>query len=95
MSNRNYNRGRAYEYRVVKMLEATGYTASRSAGSHGCYDVVAFNRLEIRLIQVKCGEANASPAERETFRLLPTPTNVSKELWHFNKRGKPPLIAVL
>lgn len=96
MSNRNYNRGRAYEYRVVKMLEQTGYTAGRSAGSHGMFDVWAVNAQHWRLIQVKTGEARMSPAEREAFALLPVPANVQKELWSFTRqRGKPPMIAVL
>lgn len=95
MPNRNYRRGRAYEYRVVKMLEATGFTATRTAGSHGCFDVMAFNGQQLRLIQVKCGDATMSPAERETFRSLHVPPQATREIWHFRKRGQPPLIAVL
>jgi Holliday junction resolvase len=95
MPNARYRRGRAYEYRTVKLLEHVGYTACRTAGSHGCYDVMAINHTHIRLIQVKCGDNGASPAEREAFKLLPAPPNATKELWHFRKRGQPPLIAVL
>lgn len=97
MANRNYNRGRAYEYRTIRMLEATGYTAGRSAGSHGIFDVWAFNTMHIRLIQIKAGpNARMSPADREAFALLPAPANVTKELWSYSgQRGQKPLIAVL
>jgi Holliday junction resolvase len=94
--SRNYRRGRAYEYRVIRMLEQTGYSAGRSAGSHGLFDVWAVNAQHIRVIQVKCGSASMSPAEREQFRELPAPANVSKEIWAFSgKRGQPPRIAML
>ena len=94
--SQNYRRGRAYEYRTMRILEDAGFVASRTAGSHGCYDVIATNLHQVRLIQVKVGDRSAGAAEREKFRLLPTPQNVSKELWHFSgKRGAKPLIAVL
>lgn len=93
--NRNYRRGRAYEYRVIRMLENTGFTAFRSAGSHGCADVIAVNRQQIRFVQVKCGERLASPLERETFKALPLPANATREIWHFKQARKPPLIHIL
>ncbi len=96
MPNRNYERGRRFEYRTIKLLEATGYTAGRSAGSHGIFDVWAFNAMHWRLIQVKSRSASMSPAEREAFQQLDVPPNVSKELWSFSGvRGSRPLIAVL
>ena len=95
MSNRNYANGRAAEYRTIKLLEAAGYTCARTAGSHGCADVIAWNTHGWRLIQVKRGLDGASPAERETFRELPTPPGTLKEIWRYRKPRQPPVIEVL
>lgn len=40
----NYEKGRAYEYRVKKKLEDEGWTVLRSAGSHGFADLVAIRQ---------------------------------------------------
>ena len=53
MPNKNYERGRQAEYRVIQELREQGYTAIRTAGSHSCADVVAWNNWCLRLIQVK------------------------------------------
>lgn len=93
--NRNYQNGRAAEYRVVKILEATGYTAVRSAGSHGCADVIAWNTQGLRLIQVKRGVAHASPLEWAAFAELPVPYGTVKEIWEFRKPRHPPVVRVV
>lgn len=79
------------------MLSRRGYYARRIAGSHGCYDVVATNEHEIRLIQIKSGaSARHTPEARAAFAAIPAPKNAKKELWHFSgKRNAPPLIAEL
>lgn len=41
MPNKNYLKGRALEYEVVKMYKQAGGQATRTAGSHGWCDVVA------------------------------------------------------
>ena len=58
MPNANYVRGRAAETKLVNQFKAQGWTAFRSAGSHGPYDVVAippniYPDAAIQLIQVK------------------------------------------
>lgn len=41
MPNKNYIRGRAFEYRVVDKVKKMGYTTVfRSAGSHSPWDVI-------------------------------------------------------
>ena len=40
--NANYNRGTRFERELVNALKACGARASRSAGSHGLWDVVAY-----------------------------------------------------
>ena len=73
MPNKNYNRGRAFEYRVKKHLEDRGYLVVRSAGSKSPFDLVAIPTKEyeedngfsnVLLIQCKYG-AKISKKERD------------------------------
>jgi len=58
--NRNYNRGRAYEYKAKKALEQQGWTVIRAAGSHGPYDLIAFKEGQrVRCIQIKATKVAA------------------------------------
>jgi len=36
----NYAKGRAYEYELCEMFREAGYDVSRTAGSHGTFDLV-------------------------------------------------------
>lgn len=87
-----YRKGRAKEYASMRLLEAAGYQTFRMAGSHSPCDVIGVSPTSVRLIQVKAGKANASPAERETFRLIPCPGNCTKEIWRWKDRAREPLI---
>jgi Holliday junction resolvase len=51
----NYKNGRAREYRIMNNLRLDGFEVFRTAGSHGCFDLIAFNFEEgiLNLIQVK------------------------------------------
>jgi len=56
MPNKNYLRGRAKEYRIIKELKEDGYSiAQRSAGSHSPVDIFAINSKKklIKLVQAK------------------------------------------
>jgi Holliday junction resolvase len=56
MPNRQYIKGRAKEYRIMKRLKEEGYDiVVRTAGSHGAFDVIGIKAetLEIKLIQSK------------------------------------------
>lgn len=90
--NANYRKGRDREYRTIALLEATGYTAARTAGSHGKVDVFAFDANGFRLIQVKSGDANVTPKEREALRMVPRPPNATVEVWRWKDRVRGPLI---
>jgi hypothetical protein len=90
-----YTAGRRAEYRAQRILEAAGYVTARMAGSHGAFDVIAWNGAQVRLIQVKRGSARMTPAERETVAAMAVPAGVSKELWRFPDRCRAPLIDVL
>lgn len=84
--NSNYNRGRRAEYRAIKDLEAAGYIATRSAGSHGIWDIVAINKNGVRLIQVKsdndeCDVKFDCRVALEQMQKLHCPDNVTCEVW--------------
>ena len=49
----NYSRGANFERRVQKFLIGLGWHCTRSAGSHGLFDLIAFKGGEVRLYQVK------------------------------------------
>lgn len=91
MPNLNYNRGRASEYRAIKELEAEGYTAIRSAGSHSCADVVAWNNWCLRLIQIKTFKKYEGDYRKDTECLqnMTLPPSTKCEIWtrRTNQKG--------
>ena len=75
MPNKNYENGRAKEYRVKRKLERENWFVIRSAKSHSPVDLVAFKRehsfegwtepLQIRFIQCKPKGGYLTPLERK------------------------------
>jgi len=52
--NKNYRRGRAKEYRIMKALKKQGFEiVLRSAGSHSPIDVIAIKPEKIMFVQSK------------------------------------------
>lgn len=51
----SYTRGRDFEYRIVNGFRAKGIYATRTAGSHGIFDVIAIDikKKKIYLKQAK------------------------------------------
>ena len=76
----------------MALLTAAGYTAQRSAGSHGSIDVMAWDANGFRLIQCKAGDANITPAEREALQEMKRPFNATVEVWRWKDRVREPLI---
>lgn len=52
MVNKNYIKGRAFEYKVKKYFEELGYMTFRSAGSHSIADLIVL--LDDRVILLQC-----------------------------------------
>ena len=48
-----YNRGYKKELQAIRELQVSGYTALRSAGSRGPFDIIGVNAKETLLIQIK------------------------------------------
>lgn len=70
MTNKNYRRGRAYEYKMIRQLVEGGLDrrdCHRSAGSHGVFDIIAFDQESrtIYAIQNKSGKSR----EKEISKL--------------------------
>ena len=98
--NRNYIKGRNYEYRAMRILEKDGYYCLRSAGSHKAFDILALLQRDglevplVRAIQIKSGK---SPYKKDLRKLedLNLPYCVEKELWIFSPRKKEPKIIIV
>jgi Holliday junction resolvase len=89
-------KGTNAEYKARRLLESLGYFVIRAAGSHGCADLVAINRHEVKVVQIKAGDhARCSPAEREQLQLLPLPDNASREIWTFKDYARSPQVTRL
>ena len=66
----NYERGRAFEYRVIDRLRANGYFAIRSAGSKGAVDIAAIKPGQVLFVQCKLQQAPFSAAEWNTLLFI-------------------------
>ena len=72
----NYKAGVRAERRSQEVLEAAGYLTSRTAGSHGAFDVIGISVTDIVLVQVKRGRNRPSEADVRALRELVVPPNV-------------------
>ena len=85
MANRNYNNGRAREYQAVAELRARGYSAYRIAGSHGPWDVVAWDGTNYLYIQCK-KDCLPTPEEWHEMWANVVPPNGLKFVYHYRSR---------
>jgi len=85
--SRHYRKGEYYERKARKELESEGYYVIRSGGSKGIWDLVAINKNEIRLIQVK-SNSKPGPKERKNMEEFESPSNAIKEFWRYYGRNK-------
>ena len=61
MPNKNYLKGRRYEYEVIKRWKERGYEATRTAGSHSSADVIAWRTdRKVSFIQCKVTDSMAT-----------------------------------
>lgn len=83
----NYEKGVRVERLARKHLEAKGYFVMRSAGSKGPCDLIAIDKVDVLLIQIKVQGA-AKPEDVEKLKAVPAPESVSKEIWEYVGRGQ-------
>lgn len=77
MPNLNYTRSRAKEYKTVHDLEAKGYFAIRTAGSHGLADVVGIkpsakkcadpSHFKVKFVQIKVSK---NGSKKNPFKVI-------------------------
>jgi Holliday junction resolvase len=68
MSNNNRTRGDYLERQTKRALEAEGWAATRAAGSHGVWDVMAVHKRHVPvLVSCKSTGVPVSPAERRAL----------------------------
>ena len=65
MANKQYVKGRRYEYKVKKDYEALGYVVLRTAGSHGFADLIAISTATREVIFIQCKTSKLTPKERD------------------------------
>lgn len=75
----------------MRLIEAAGYRAFRTAGSHGEFDVIGVGEHGFLLVQCKYN-VKPSPAEREAMELFPTPPNAVKLIHYYVKGKREPLV---
>ena len=88
-------KGARNERRARRLLESEGYAVVRAGGSLGPFDLVAFGRRGVLLVQVK---TNRGPGHAEYERLSRfdnLPHGASKQVWLFRDRCTDPEIEVL
>ena len=86
-----YATGYRAERRARDELVKQGYYVMRAGGSRGPFDLAAFCRDHVKLIQVKVrgfGQKKKYVKERIALSYVLAPDNVQKELWVWEKRGK-------
>jgi Holliday junction resolvase len=89
------HKGARAERRARALLEGTGFTVCRAAGSKGVVDLVAWNAVSLRFVSVKSGSHYVSAVEREALQLMPRPACATVEVWRFPDRCRDPLIEIL
>ncbi len=73
MPNKNYNRGRAFEYKIKKEFEKKGCLVFRTAGSHSVADLIAIpplrNVKEWNPILIQCKATISQNYKKEVREL--------------------------
>ena len=86
MSNLAYNKGRAFEYLIMREIEKDGYLTFRQAGSKSPFDIIAMlikDGKELPLILAIQCKYGSSPYKKDLIKLsqLNLPHIVQKQLW--------------
>lgn len=64
MPNKNYLAGRRLEYDLMRLYEERGFSTLRTAGSHGAFDVIAYDEKR-KPVFIQCKRvANQATAKR-------------------------------
>lgn len=80
-------KGRYFENKARKELEAEGFYVMRSGGSKGLWDLIASRRDKIKFIQVKRNQL-PRPKERKRLAKFDCPEIATKEIWVYYGMGQ-------
>jgi Holliday junction resolvase len=59
----NYQKGRNYEYKIQHQFERAGHIVTRSAGSHGLFDLVTLDLATSEVWFIQAKDRHLSPHE--------------------------------
>ncbi len=76
----NYARGAARERAIANLHKTAGWSAVRSAGSKGPFDVIAYDGAW-KVIQAKSKVSDANAAMRSLALTVPVPPGTVVEVW--------------
>ena len=82
-------KGARNEHRSMALLEAAGYTCTRSAASLGAWDIIGIGPTDIVLVQVKTRDWPGT-GELETLHLFRCPLNCRKLIHRWRPRKRMP-----
>jgi len=88
MVNKQYQRGRRFEYKVKKLLEDNGFIVLRTSGSHGFADLVALRDNQVYFMQLKYG-AKISAREYSKMYDIMVDTAVADNIHFMVVHSKP------
>ncbi len=83
------SKGSRNERRTIALLQAQGYSCTKSGGSLGVFDVIGIGERDIVLCQVKSNRW-PTPAEIEAIANFATPANCRKLVHRWKDRASAP-----
>jgi len=87
-----YSLGANIEREIKTHLEENNFSVIRSAGSKGCFDIVAFNNSVLKFIQVKYVKdkkhMKVTKDEYARLKKMIVPDIATKEIWFRIKKVK-------
>ena len=68
MTNKNYLKGRRFEWKVQKQYEKLGFEVIRSAGSKGFADLVCIDPKKKHIVFVQCKAKRMGSVAKDSLR---------------------------
>ena len=87
-------KGSKRELKSMRLLEAAGYSVTKSGASLGLWDLVAVSATDFVLVQVKSNRQPA-PAEREQLQDFRCPPNCRKLVHVWKDYARRPIVKEL
>ena len=70
MGNKNYRKGVLKERKILNKWKEEGKVGTRSAGSHGIWDLTLVDPMERKIKLVQCKPENYTGKDAETYSYL-------------------------